>query len=385
MTWIRLDDGWDEHPKVLAVSEPAAMLWLRAIAYSNRRKTNGYVPLGALPRLTTQPDPLAVAHELADVRVPGCRGALFDRAEQTAAGELVQLDSHEKRASAPAGGTLIGFYVHDIGDYQPRADGELPQSQGKPDLRAKRSAAGKQGAAARWHRDGRPHGNESSPPVASAIAADGTLLMANMATGALNDGTGASGAPEGPGLAQGTPRAQAGPDGTLPMATMATLPPPDPVPAPVLTHASAPARGAGPGLESGLATAAVWLAAIGPHPALALLHGDQAWARELEGTAAHRGTRAEDAEAAVLAFLDKNAGRTWHDRAELVHAFGGYAALAKKYGDDARARARAGEQHAGRVNGHQHGSRAQQHKGPPPNPRGAVQLDLDTGDGGRSK
>lgn len=377
MTWIRLDDRWDEHPKVMSVSEPAVMMWQRAIAHSNRNKSGrGFVPLGGLARLTSNPEPAKLAEELAKVCVPGCRGGLFDRAVRGADGKLVQLDEHDKTHD----GELVGYFVHDVTAYW-RAGDDAGERQGKSALSAARSAAGAKGAQKRWHPEQPSHGTESSPTVASATAQDGNLPMATHSNGHLNTGTAIAGAAHGPGLAQTTPRAQAAAHGNLPMAGDGNLLPPVPVPVPMdPSHPSAGARGVEPGQESSLATAEVWLAAIAPHPAFSLLHGDRQWANELAGTAFLRRTRAEDASAAVLVFLDKHAGRSWHDRDELVAAFGGYSARAKQHGDDARARAaRAAAPPSGRINGHKHGSTRGDHKGPPPNPRAASQLDLDTG------
>lgn len=44
MTWVQLDDGFDEHPKILGLSDAAFRLHVRAICYSNRRLTDGRVP-----------------------------------------------------------------------------------------------------------------------------------------------------------------------------------------------------------------------------------------------------------------------------------------------------------------------------------------------------
>lgn len=393
MTWIRLDDGWDEHPKVLAVSEPAAMMWLRAIAVSNRRRTGGFVPLGGLHRLTAHAKPEDLARELATVRAPGCRGGLFDIAIAGEGGAIMQITSHEERAKHEAAGAeLVGYFVHDIGDYQPRADGELPGSQGKSDLHQKRSAAGKKGAEARWPKreasDSNGPSSNMAPAIAGGMANDGTLPLANMANATLNASSAMGAGGDSPDLDQATPRARAGDDGKVPMANDGTLLPPDPVPVPMHTHADAGARGAtsSASASAGVATPEVWLAAIAPHQAFRVLHGDQKWAGDLGGIAMHRGTRAEDANAAVLAFVEKNAGRVWNNRDELVGAFGGFASHAKQYGDEARSRAaRAAEARPpARVNGHSHG-RSGPDRGPPPQPHAAAELDLDTGIGGQSR
>ena len=361
--WVKLDDGWDEHPKILSVSEPAILMWIRAITYANRNKTGGYIPRGVLHKLTPSADSAALADELADVRAPGCKGGLFDRIESGA-----------------------GFRVHDYEKYQPAQDTDAERGQGAGDLSAKRSAAGKRGAAARWR--GGIATDGTLPP-----SADGTLPLANdgnvqgntMAT----DGTAAP--LDGPARAGLGPvgRSSLANHGNLPSVGMATFATPDPVsdPDPVLPPAHAGARGdtASP---RGLATADVWLAAVRVSPSLALLHNDQPWAHEVEGTSAHRGTRAEDASASVLVFLEKNAGRQWNDRAELVRELGGFVAKAKEIGDDMRSRRARAEARSSapaapppRANGHHHGTRHAPRGAPLPNPRAARDLELDLGDG----
>ncbi len=44
MTWVKLDDHFDEHPKIAALSDSAMALWVTSIAYSNRNLTDGFVP-----------------------------------------------------------------------------------------------------------------------------------------------------------------------------------------------------------------------------------------------------------------------------------------------------------------------------------------------------
>jgi hypothetical protein len=120
MGWGRMDDGFDDHPKVVALldtDDPASAgvaigLWTLAWTWAHRNtrkrgKTPGLIPPG-LPRrfLGTVGRPAAdllVAHKL--------------------------WDTHD-------GG---GWLIHDFGDYLPTEE-----------TRAARSEAGKRGAAARW-------------------------------------------------------------------------------------------------------------------------------------------------------------------------------------------------------------------------------------------
>lgn len=51
MTWVRIDDTFPEHPKVVGLSAAAFRLHVTAICYASRNLTDGYVPRGALRAL----------------------------------------------------------------------------------------------------------------------------------------------------------------------------------------------------------------------------------------------------------------------------------------------------------------------------------------------
>lgn len=60
MTWFRIDDGFADHPKVLACSLAAIGLWTKAGAWCSKHMTDGQVPkamvrhLGGTPRLASE-------------------------------------------------------------------------------------------------------------------------------------------------------------------------------------------------------------------------------------------------------------------------------------------------------------------------------------------
>lgn len=51
MTWVRLDDGFPDHPKVLKAGPLAGWLHVCGLAYANRHLTDGFVPTEAVPSL----------------------------------------------------------------------------------------------------------------------------------------------------------------------------------------------------------------------------------------------------------------------------------------------------------------------------------------------
>lgn len=55
MSWVKLSDDFDEHPKVQLAGEEAALMFVRALCYCNRQKTLGFIPEAKLSGLTTKP------------------------------------------------------------------------------------------------------------------------------------------------------------------------------------------------------------------------------------------------------------------------------------------------------------------------------------------
>jgi hypothetical protein len=50
MTWLRLDDGFPDHPKVLELSDGAFVLFIEALCYASRHMTDGHILPGAVRR-----------------------------------------------------------------------------------------------------------------------------------------------------------------------------------------------------------------------------------------------------------------------------------------------------------------------------------------------
>lgn len=53
MTWARLDDNFPQHPKVVTAGAICELIQVRAICYSCRYLTDGFIPTGALSALAT--------------------------------------------------------------------------------------------------------------------------------------------------------------------------------------------------------------------------------------------------------------------------------------------------------------------------------------------
>lgn len=114
MGWIWLDDLMPENPKVLRVGHVSAWLHICAIAYSNRNKTDGFLPAAKVAGLADIPRPQQAVARLVDA------GLWHD--------------------------TDGGYAIHDYADYQ------LTGAE-----REKRRKAGKLGAERRWGTSGNGH------------------------------------------------------------------------------------------------------------------------------------------------------------------------------------------------------------------------------------
>lgn len=111
MPWVRLDENFPEHPKVVAAGPLAGWLHVCALAYCNRHLTDGFIPEAVVRRLT----------------------GLTDRQVREAIGALEVQSMWQ-----PAAG---GYSIHDYLDYQ-------LSSEDVKALRDSKVAAGRKGGKA---------------------------------------------------------------------------------------------------------------------------------------------------------------------------------------------------------------------------------------------
>jgi hypothetical protein len=127
VAWVKLDDRMPEHPKVLPTGPLGLALQVRAIAYCNRNRTDGFLSMGAALR------------EVADFAqfgiVPAEMFATMVRARLW----------HEVQG---------GFQVHDFHDYQPTSAEIAGADAGRASQRSNggkaRAATGKRGKGGRF-------------------------------------------------------------------------------------------------------------------------------------------------------------------------------------------------------------------------------------------
>ncbi len=97
VSWTKLADEFDDHPKIVSLSPVAELVQVRALIYANRFRTDGHVPAGAMSKLLRGSERL---------RLDGRKISAEDVVQ-----ELLDAGVWEKNGGP-------GWLVHDFLDYQ---------------------------------------------------------------------------------------------------------------------------------------------------------------------------------------------------------------------------------------------------------------------------
>lgn len=135
MAWVRIDDSAPTHPKMLKAGPAACWLWVAGLCYSQRHKTDGFVPVDSLSTLASVRFASSGARALVD------------------AGMWEPVDG--------------GWRIHDYATYQ-QSKQTIEEKQAR--IKAARTEAGRQGgkeraaraAAAAASKPSKPQANESA-------------------------------------------------------------------------------------------------------------------------------------------------------------------------------------------------------------------------------
>jgi hypothetical protein len=156
MAWVRLDDTFPEHPKLVQAGPTAGWLWLVGLAYCARYLTDGRIPAATVPRLA--------------------RDTIATRTRQRCVKTLVKVGLWERDTNGD-------IHVHDYLEYQPsRAEvlqmrqarveaghlggirsGAVRQARGKPEANAQANASANAQALASESRSKRSSKIEPHP------------------------------------------------------------------------------------------------------------------------------------------------------------------------------------------------------------------------------
>ncbi len=108
MPWVRLDDQFPNHPKVVSVGPLAGWLHVCALCYCAQYLTDGFVPQAAIPHLI----------DVRGIGVTDHQGEMFARGHDVTVDELVGM-LLAKRLWEEAEG---GYQIHDYLEYNPSAE-----------------------------------------------------------------------------------------------------------------------------------------------------------------------------------------------------------------------------------------------------------------------
>lgn len=118
MTWVKLDDQFADHPKIVQAGPAASWLYICGLTYAARLRTDGFIPEAQVRRLADVDEPERCAAVLVEV-------GLWERTEG-------------------------GYRIHDYAEYQlTRADIERKREAGKAGGQARAKATAKAPAKAR--------------------------------------------------------------------------------------------------------------------------------------------------------------------------------------------------------------------------------------------
>lgn len=150
MPWVRVDDHFDEHPKLAAVGPLGWALWLAGLAYCNRNLTDGFIPWAVAPSLV----PWRFQDATGPTRIYLGNARYVDEESEVTSDYVIALlvDAGIWEDDPPR-----GYRIHDYGDYQPT------KAQVEADRAAKVAAGRAGGIAAAIAR-------AKAPAVAAAVA-----------------------------------------------------------------------------------------------------------------------------------------------------------------------------------------------------------------------
>lgn len=128
MSWVKIDDGFEDNGKVALISDAAHRLWMRAICWSAKNENlhlGGFIPVALLEKVS---------------------GGLSKRKRERLAKELVEADAAGTKDCGLWEEVSNGFQIHDWHKYRPEKE-PMPRAQAA-------SIAGKKSAEARRRKNG---------------------------------------------------------------------------------------------------------------------------------------------------------------------------------------------------------------------------------------
>jgi len=118
MSWVKIDDGFVDHPKIAAVGAIGAWLQLQALCYANRNLTDGFIPYGVAESFLGRGSKRLDGDQVWAVgETSGMAGRDLDE------GHWIELMVAARLWEPTAG----GYRIHDYDQYQPSKSEVLAQ------------------------------------------------------------------------------------------------------------------------------------------------------------------------------------------------------------------------------------------------------------------
>lgn len=145
MPWVKVDDHFDEHPKMAAVGPVGWGVWLAGLAYCNRNLTDGFIPRTVAKGIGGEWDVRVPVPESFDERENGIRSIQDD--EQIWTIDIGSGMHGESITTEWVIGLLVnaglwvpvkgGYRIHDFEHYQPSKAAVLAERKAWAEKKAK--------------------------------------------------------------------------------------------------------------------------------------------------------------------------------------------------------------------------------------------------------
>lgn len=163
MTWLRIDDGKEIHPKVASLSDSAHRLWSMAAGWCSRYRTNGFVPETMLAAAASNRYSKRILVRLANELVEAKAGGLYKVGLwEPVEGGWVFHDWHEYNPTLDRSDSCGETFTNGQASDAPRSRSEAARIAGKASAEARRNRNGS--AQPMWQKSAETDGETIDQP-----------------------------------------------------------------------------------------------------------------------------------------------------------------------------------------------------------------------------
>ena len=131
MAWVRVDDHFDEHPKMARVGPLGWGVWLAGLAYCNRNLTDGFIPWEVARHLVS----FEIVADDGQLSTLSCTSGMDGNDIDMPWAIELMVDSGLWELKRK-GDRITGYQVHDYTDYQPKRSEVLSERRRTADRQA---------------------------------------------------------------------------------------------------------------------------------------------------------------------------------------------------------------------------------------------------------